>query len=466
MPFWISKKKFIKDIQASTIKEIQASLEGQLSKVELESLLTGTVFTNSIPGTENYYKNYVSQVREVYKKYNGQADFGVAQTRAVVDLRTAMISGEGISIGTEDEQLAEWIDDFLTKNEIINGRELSNGIKGTEMAGQLIFNLKVEKPDRDKDKEEEKSVFIRINRLGYNLEKPFRVRYKEGIYNNTDISHIEVKNKVSGLWEKLSLENFIYIRTGGDDLNLYDPTTKVGVVLTDIENYDRCIKDMRQNNHILARITPYFETKTDNEAKTLRAKLAAIKWKIGQAIIGTAKFSYATPGTGAHDNLKTEMFATIKNISGTTGVPVHWLGHADLMSNRSTAETLYEVIKQHTIIERTIWEGALYNLILKAQELYIDNGGTDLKFNKDFQVKIPLIDFAGFLKMIQALEIAYRDGAISKDDYMNLVPGIDPYKTKKAIAAEMEEEGMELLRNGIVNPKTDNDLKNNSSEED
>ena len=63
------------------------------------------------------------------------------------------------------------------------------------------------------------------------------------------------------------------------------------------------------------------------------------------------------------------------------------------MSNRSTADSLYEMIKHATLSERLIWEEAIYDVILKAQEMYIDEGGTDIALEKDFEVKLPLLDY-------------------------------------------------------------------------
>ncbi len=461
----MTKKKMLeeigelKEIQASTMKLIQASVEGQVDSIELESLLTGQRFNTSIPGTYNDYKNYVSQVRETYSKYNGRANFGVAQTRSVVDLRSAMISGEGISVITEDEKLGEWIDKFLMFNKLTGGPELFKAVKGTEMSGQLLLKLKSVITD-------ENEVGIKIFRIGYSYKRPFRAVYADSLVSSSEPVYFEIRKKDEDGWERLSITDFVYVRTGGDDLNEFEPTTKVGVVLTDLENYDRAIKDMRRNNHIMARITPTFEVDTEQEAKTLTAKLNQIKWTIGKAFIGKAKFKYETPETGAHDNLKTEMVATIKNISAATGVPVHWLGYVDLMSNRSTADSLFEMIKQQTINERNEWEGALYQLIFKAQEMYIDAGGTDISLNRSFQVKLPLLDYSGLKERVDALSIAYHDEAISIDDYMNMLPGIDPYKTKKALEKERKEEGDLLLKKSKkVGGKTDLDISNIDQED-
>ncbi len=86
--------------------QIQASSEGSSREVIIESFLTGRLLNTSIPGTINAYTTYDSQVTETYRKYNSMASFGSQQTRAVVDLRTAFIAGEGISISCEDDPTA------------------------------------------------------------------------------------------------------------------------------------------------------------------------------------------------------------------------------------------------------------------------------------------------------------------------------------------------------------------------
>jgi hypothetical protein len=56
------------------------------------------------------------------------------------------------------------------------------------------------------------------------------------------------------------------------------------------------------------------------------------------------KLSLLVPEVGAMENLKSEMLINAKAISAVTGIPIHWLGHVDAMSNRSTADSLYETI--------------------------------------------------------------------------------------------------------------------------
>ena len=427
------KMKIPKSIQ------IQGIAEGGSRGVIIESMMTALSLNTSIPGTFNAFTTYESQVAETYDKYNGFTSFGAQQTRAVVDLRTAFIAGEGLSISCEDEATSKWIENFVTKNRL-DGNNFVNAVKGSEMAGQSLLLLSA-------DNWFDGSLYIKVSRVPYVQGQPYRPVYKDTLIRE---EVIDIQIKRDGIWISFGYPDFIYVRTGGDDVNSSGPVTKIGVILTDLENYDRAIKDMRRNNHIFARITPVFETTTDAEANSLQAKLNEVKWRIGQAFIGKAKMSYQTPKEGAHANLETELAAAIKSISAVTGIPVHWLGYVDLMSNRATATTLYEFIKNATINERVEWQNQAYHMIYKAQELYINNGGTELpRLDSDYQVTLPLIDFGNFLERVRGLSIARADTAISMDDYRNALPGIDPTKTKRAIEQEQKKDQENLMRLGL-----------------
>jgi len=443
------KKQIVREIKIQG-----ASPEGSHDSVMIESMLTGVRYNISVPGTTNAYQSYDSQVTETYRKYSGLSSFGNQQLRAVVDLRTAFIAGEGISISCEDEQTSDWIEMFLSRN-LLQGPNFMNAVKGSEMCGQALFILKVSEWI-------DQSLFVKAIRFPYTILEPFKPVYKDKRLKD-EVLDILIKKDFG--WQSVNFRNFIYIRTGGDDGNTEGPCTKIGVVLTDMENYDRAIKDMRRNNHIFARITPAFNTKTPGEAKSLKERLHEMKWKIGEVFIGSAELEYKTPKTGAHENLQSELTSTIKTISSVTGVPVHWLGYVDLMSNRATAESLYELIKNATILERQSWESSIYNMILKAEELYINSGGENIsKMNPDFEVRLPLIDFNEFLNRVKGLQVAYMDSAISLDDYRNMLPGIDPLKTKRAIEKEEEEEKEKIMAKGEQNNSQNNFVEEGEGE--
>ena len=442
--FFNKAEKVRKNAEKQLLKAIQAmsGVEGAADPVQIESLLTYMRLNNSIGGTLNNYKNYESQVAETYRKYNGEADWGNQQTRAVVDIRSAFISGEGFSISCEDERCADWITDFLDKNKFF-GTRLFNAVVSGEITGKVLLNLK--------------PVLAEMPRI---IKIPFHNdnKYEVVLRDSWDPESIEdVVKEENGKKVSLGLKNFVFLKLSGDDRSVNKTTTRVGVVLNDLENYDRALKDIRRINHICARITPTWDTSVGGtSAKTIKEDLQKDKWKIGDAYIGSAKFSYETPGTGAHENLKSELSSTIKTISSVTGIPVHWIGWTDLMSNRATAESLYESINNATVFERTIWAEGMYELLVKAQEVYINSGGSEISHvNTDFEVRIPVIDFSNFLNIVKALSTAFNDGVISKADYQNFIPGINPLYTNRQLEEEEEKNAEKFISTSLFGGEQD-----------
>lgn len=393
-------------------RKIQAT-EGATQDMDITSGLTWSPYSEGVPGTENSYRSYSAQVTASYRKYNGLDEWGNAQVRTIADTRVAFIAGEGISIGTGDTALANWISSFLRESKL-SGSRFFNLCMATEMAGKAALTLAA----------------------------------KTGQLPTLSLYGCKIKNgKIEQVEEsKLDLASSVIIKTGGDGTDSEEATTRLGLILTACETYDRALKDMRRSNYYGSRLTPTFKTGSDNETSSLKANLKKSGWKWGQGFVGTATLGIAAPGTGASDNLKAELAASAKTISAVTAVPVHWLGHTDLMSNRATADDLYQTISNGTSRERTLIAEGLYELIVKAQTLYIDAGGTELKeVNKNFTVSIPSVDYGKFESMVRALSLAYSDKIISADDYRSFIPGIDQLKTKTALAEQAKADVQDIL---------------------
>ncbi|MCK5609606.1 hypothetical protein KAR91_47465 [Candidatus Pacearchaeota archaeon] len=455
-------------------KEIQSfGPEGADSDLILQSLLSGEILTGP-GGLSNVYRTYTSQHQAIYRKYNGRDEFGNAQVRAVADIRTAFIAGEGLSVysNKENESFENWVNDFLTDNGL-HGNKFFRFVQGAELSGDAVFDLKTTDKSRlsGLGVSSDEDTFVRVLRYPTHPNKD--VKYK--MSDPTDFhcaSNFSQKGTGKSKDGKLNREDIkmshpMVLIIGGDDALSWGSTTKLGMVLSDCENYDRALKDIRRLNHVLARITPVWETKSEKETKEIGLAVQSRKWKIGDAQIGTAKFKYEVPTTGAHQNLESELKSSVKSISGPTGVPVHWFGFVDLMSNRATADSLYESVNNATIMERTSWATFIKEMIIVAQQLYIDAGGKAIsKVETNFSVNIPLISFTKMLDHIKALSLAFADGAISIDDYRGRLPGINPLETKKAVE-QTKEENMERMFSTIDKETSsdDEDDKNNKDEE-
>lgn len=457
------QKRLVKAIQAMNPqdqkKTIQAmQIEGLDYNMTMDNLLTGQPI-GGVEGTQNIYRTYSSQVTATYKKYAGEDEFGNDQVRTIIDSRTAFIAGEGLSVALgenvngDDKGYSELFTKFLEKNKLDSIR-LFDITRATEMCGYAIISVL---PTSDK--------FNFIPVLGL-LNTARGKHFYQPVLRNP-MNPYEIKGFVKTVDKEktpVNITNAIYIRTGGYGYVEDYPTTKIGISLTECDNYDRALKDMRQLNYYMARITPDFKTKSSAETKTVAAAIANKKWKIGQSRVGTAEFNYKVPTSGAHQNLQIEMTSNLKTMSGNSSVPVHWFGWVDQMSNRATAQELYAMVNNGTIMERESIESAMRQALILMQETYIDAGGPLItEVTEDFEVRLPLIDFGRFESTVKAYSMLHADEIISTQTYRNIVPGIDPLKEQQLID---EERKKELVRKSEFDDSEDDEELEEDPEED
>lgn len=423
-------------------KKIQATTEGAKQEIWIDSLLTGTSI-NGI-GCGNSYSSYSSQVSATFRKYSGKDTLGNWQTRALVDTRTAFISGEGLSIHAKDNSLSKWIEKFLIDNRL-KGSRFFDFVKAGEMLGNGLFVLTA-----DTTKEQ-----IRIKRIPAAVEGG-----KQYSYTPDDLSDPAGSATIKIDDKKFTDKYVKYVKLAGAPCDYSETPTKIGLCLNLVDNYDRGMNAMRGNNHLFGRITPHFECEDDNTVAKINSLVNAGQWKIGTALATRAKLKMVVPEIGAMDNIKAELTTLVKGVSSVTGIPVHWLGHVDMMSNRSTSDSLMETVNNATVNERAVWAESFYDIIVMAQELAINKGFKDAPktVNYDFEVKIPLIPFTRMLDYMKTLSLAFSDGAISLSDYQNMLPGVDPYRVRQNLKAEAKAKAkaMETLINKseIPNPET------------
>ena len=460
----------LKDAVQDEVKKVTAQFQqyivdqSNIRRVSLEAAL------DNQSGEYNDYKSYEHQVTAVFDKYNNKTDLGSATIRAIVDLRTAFISGEEVAISSDNKSFVDWAEDFLKMNSF-QSKIFIPAVKNSEMAGHTLIVMDVVRGDENNRASDQKLLrmsngepFVRLKRIPHTKKVKYRPVYSGEFEENFDgleikrsdalTSESEITRAVTTLTQRartalgyfpLPYTDYTYVRVGGDDTPGEDPTSRVGSVLQYIDNYDRCLKDIRLLNHITARITPVFKTEDPTYSAALQDKLEEDGWKIGDAVVGNIEFKYATSETGPLNSLTSELVALIKSITGVTGIPIHWLGYTEILSNRSTAETLYDLIKNATINDRSKWQDELYDMILQAQYLYIDAGGTKIsEVNRDFKVTIPLIDFSSFFQRIQGLSLAYKDYAISTQTYRSMLPGLDPTKEARLVDDEIKDDESDL----------------------
>ena len=167
---------------------------------------------------------------------------------------------------------------------------------------------------------------------------------------------------------------------------------KTAFVLREIENLDKALWDWRKINKLFSAPTPVIYAPDKQTAKEINTWLDNENWRVGKMLIlggQDVKFELVGWDGDGYTTLKEETQALVKTISGTTGIPVHFFGYPELLSNRDTAENLGQLIDLSTSKERRTWIGAYEEVFQKAMVISNTAFGTNLNLHAiDATVKV------------------------------------------------------------------------------
>ncbi len=422
----LNKKPFRNRKTISAMKkEIEALDEAQRGDILNPSVAASIQSGGNIRG--NNYTSYSSQVTATYNMYNAESEYGAATLRGIVDTRVAFIGGEGISFTAEKKESLEYIEKFIKGNEL-DGSLLLDMITTGEMEGK---NLAILLKDTAEELIKVREFSWYINNYTVNVDKN----------DNRKITGFKVKKKTSDAKDiTIPVDKSVYVRLGGSPDKINETTNRIHTALTQVENYDRALYDLRANNHLFAKITPFFKTDNQQAAKSINNAISAGDWTPGRGYAGSAEFSMVGPPTGALEAIKGEMLLNLKMIASVVGIPVHWMSWPELMSNRATAENLLEVVSAATKKARLVWEEAIYKLIRRSMDMAVAAGFEKPSIvSDDFTIKLPLISLANLKQLIETWFPLYQDGVISMATLRNNVPGIDPEEERRKLQEEAEE---------------------------
>lgn len=387
----------------------------------------------------NRYATYPEQVRALTEKYAATAKWGCLQTGNIIDVRAAFIVGAGLKLrakekSTEAKRALEFCQAVLDFNNF--QREMLQELsKEGELEGKLLlklFTVQPEKPVVGPNGTEFPSM-VSIRHIPWGSAK-YKIETKSDDYMKYTLATWDPGDGSETI--KLGAPDFVYKRLGGRVSKPNDTPPKAAKCLTQIEDLDQALRDWREINRIFAAPTPHVETQTAEDAAKMQAQVDKLNWKIKKFFAHTGTFAYASPGMEGVASIEREIITLAKMISGTTGVPVHFLGLPDLMSNRATADNLFELVFAATQKEREIWKGLLAELVDKAIEKY--NTASKLTPIKTglVEIDIPFISREQWERLEKVWLPLYNAGAIPLQVLLSKVPDIDA----EAVAQEMEKE--------------------------
>jgi hypothetical protein len=401
-------------------------------KAHLQALIIDDITTATTAGSKKYvgnsYRDYLTTIQEIARKYEGVAEWGSLETGNIIDVRGAFIIGQGVAIvpadndkKTKDSEEMKFVKAFMDYNDL--DREMAQEfakegeIEGCFL-GELVWN--------------EKAQMVSL-------------RFQSRVDRNYTIAH-EPKDYASYLtatWRDpntsidtvLKEPDFVYARFGGRVHLPNRPMPKVGKCLTQIESIDKALRDWREINHLFAGPVPVIECSTAADAKAMDAAASNINWKLRKMVTIAGHLAFASPNLqGGSEALEKEIITNAKLVSGTTGVPIGFMGFGDLTTKLgSSSEISGAQIESSTSKERFVWIGKYTEIIKKAVAIRNANSQkTPLDASK-VRVIIPFITAESWQRIIDVFLPLFTADAIDLSTLLAQIPNVD-------VDAEMEKQ--------------------------
>lgn len=399
----------------------------------------------------NAYTSYDNAVAEIERKYNAVANWGVVLTGNIIDLRAAFIIGNGLKIRptvSKAEAMAEleWCDDFFAYNKL--DRELTQELaKEAEIEGKIAIKLAVEKVDGWRDHQNMVSMrFISWSDRKYEIKAAENdyMKYEELKWNPTGT---DPTKKISTTSETLKEPYFVYNKFGGRITDPNQAQPKIMKCLTQIDDIDHALRDWREINRLFSAPVPDLSCEDEEAATQANERTADFNFKIKKMLIhARSDFNFKGPDMAGVVSLENEIMTKAKIVSGTTAIPIHFLGFLDLLRNRATGENTREIVIGGTSKERIIWIGTYSEVIEKAMKLYNEankkkSGSLD---PEKVALDIPVYTPEQWDHIEKVLIPMYLGGALSIDYLLSQVPGLDVDEEMERLERKKEDDNEKL----------------------
>jgi len=416
----------------------------------------------------NEYQDYGTAVKAIEDKYNSKAEWGCILTGNIVDLRAAFIIGQGLQVVTTEgvsvkdaEAELKFVKDFFEFNKLDKEMPVELA-KEAEIEGKIALKVSMEDSKDFKDGSYPKMVSVRY--LSWIQTKYKVITEKDDYLNYVRLEWVPTKKTSE---EKLEKGDFVYNKFGGRIVNPNEAQPKVMKCLTQIDDVDKAYRDWREINHLFS--SPIFDVECEDKNSVEDANKAFNDYRmnINKAFVHSgSKLTMASPSMGGVDSLKNEATEKIKVISGTTGIPVHFLGLLDLLKNRATGDNTRELVIAGTEKERIIWKASYKELIDKAMRKFNGESKKGKLDPSKIDIEIPVYTQEQWDHIEKVLMPMYLGGGLSLESLLSQVPGVnmevelDRLGMNEKVKVEMEGKEAEIrslkmendtLRNGIVN---------------
>jgi hypothetical protein len=398
--------------------------------LQLEALLGNT--------TSNNYVSRATQAAETIRKYRGQAVKGNLLVKNIVNTRSAFTVGRGLSyVGPDNEK--QFVQAFWKANKI-DLSYMQQLARERCFEGQVLLTLR---PGADGMPQ---CRFLSWVDTSYDVQ-------------TSDYDYADVKGvsyTVGNHHGHLQPGEFVFFKFD-TRLNSVEGTPLLAGILNTIEDLDDALTSWRSMNNKFSKPTPYFKFEQEADAEAFQTRLTTTNWEMGQPLAGGGDASMIQIGYGPYTSMKEEIAVKAQIISGHTGVPVHYFGFPDLLSNRAVADDLKTMFVSISETEQAEWERGLTDLLTAAATMYSMARGERIEITG--RARVEFVSEVAYKQLVDVWLPLYLDGAITLETFLSKVPGVDENKEAPLVLAQIRQRGgtpRQLGAAGQPQPATNN----------
>lgn len=449
MNYPVYKSPYQRKLEEENIKlsEVVAEKEGEVQEAyRVVDILSATaVELESDAG--NQYPTKTLAVDETYKKYQNLSQYGCPFVQRVINQRKALVMPYGVKLQLSEKAIREkyaateemkYLDRVMDWNDFYEDRE-DTFCRYAEMEGQMLVML-----DWNEDGDGE-SGLPRIKRVSWK-DKHYEVVTK--IDDPDEVAEIfwDVQGTVIDKRTLIPNAKPYWSYVAFNDVNLAG-TPVVSLILGNCENVDKSLGGWRKMNKFFGKLTPFFKAETWQEAQAIMQWIKKTGWTCGTGFAGRG-MELVGPDAASADTIYKEIRANMQVISGTTGIPIHYLGFADVLSSRATANSLTEPMEVLALTDVTKWRSFYEDMFDKCILLRNEELTSDLKPGMVKPKLIPVTD-RQYERLRRFWMPARKDGLVSKELFISQLPDIDnAEELKRQNTQQLEDlfkEGDETL---------------------
>ena len=404
------------------IKELQVTSSEMLSRIQSDREYD-----------VNSYITHADQTNEIVNKYKGIALYGITLVKRLVNVAAALQVPNGIELDGDDK-----LPEYMYLKTFLDISQLNQGVaiklaKEAQFEGQVLLELVWDDTD--------------------NMVKIIHTMWRNAPYQITPIGLSNLTGPYKAEWKEddkvvrtLSGDQMAFVAfnaTRNEDYEIEGWPT-IGNLLMRLDTISRDLNDWRATNKLFAHPTPVFQCETQAEVNDLTDKLKSSGWTVGTAIALRGKFVLVASGS-YYLTFRNAIETNVKLVSGGSGVSIAWLGFADVMSNRATADSLGEPLEIVSAADISTWNSFYEEIFDSVIAIRNENLDSQQKLKPGIiKPKLKPMSDRQWAKLKDLFMPAAKDGLITRQSFLEQIPNFDLEAELKRIVDEVNEDEVDL----------------------